>query len=398
MEKRCKMRIMYPVLRMKNVGLFMGLNDFYEHGIARGLVRYSKERSDWRVYGYGWMFRPLDALQARPHWDLDGIIARVEKPADAGRLAALRIPVVDVAGAFVGAGFHQVTNDDRATGSLAARHLRACGFRRLAFCGVRGAGWSEERKAGFLEAAGLAPREMPAFEEGPLGWWEGLDDPGPLRAWLRALEEPVGIFACNDTAALKLTDQCRELGLAVPEAVAILGVDNEDILCELSSPSLSSVRLDCERIGWLAAATLDRILDRGDGGPFAPLRVPPLEVVERDSTRVFACDDPVVQGAVRFIRARATGRIRVTDVAAAVAVSRRNLEVRFRRALGRTVHEEILRTRLGLSRVLLRTSDRTVARVAEECGFATLQRFHAAFRAAEGLTPARYRRLHPGPA
>ena len=383
---------------MKNVGLFMGLNDFYEHGIARGMVRYTKERADWRLYGYGWMFRPLDALQTRPHWDLDGVIARVEAPEDAARLAALHIPVVDVAGAFVGSGFRRVTNDDRATGGLAARHLRACGFRRLAFCGVRGAGWSEERKAGFLEAAGK-PREVPVFEEGTLGGWERLEGPGALGAWLRALEGPVGIFACNDTAGLKLADQCRELGLAVPEAVAILGVDNEDILCDLSSPSLSSVRLDCERIGWLAAATLDRILGREgrvpDAGPIAPLRVPPLEVVERDSTRVFTSDDPVVQGAVRAIRARAADGIRVADVAAAVAVSRRSLEVRFRRALGRTVHEEIRRTRLELARVLLRTGDLTVARVAEECGFATLQRFHAAFLAAEGLTPARYRRRHP---
>ncbi len=386
---------------MKNVGLFMGLNDFYEHGIARGMVRYTKERADWRIYGYGWMFRPLDALQARPHWDLDGIIARVEEPTAAGRLAALQIPVVDVAGTFVGAGFHRVTNDDRTTGRLAARHLRSCGFRRLAFCGVRGAGWSEERKAGFLEAAEGAAREVPVFEEGPLGWWESLDRPGPLRAWLGGLECPVGILACNDTAGLKLTDQCRHLGLPVPGAVAILGVDNEDILCDLSSPSLSSIRLDCERIGWLAAATLDGILERADPRrgvqALVQQQVPPLEVVERESTRVFTCDDPVVETAVRVIRARAAEGIGVAEVAAAVAASRRGLEVRFRRALGRTVHGEIRRTRLEAAKLLLRTTGRTVARIAEECGYGTTQRFHAAFLAAEGITPARYRRARsPG--
>jgi LacI family transcriptional regulator len=375
----------------RKVALFMGLSDTYEHGIARGVVRYAKQRSDWSLFGYGWMFRPLEALE---YWDGDGIIARVESREDADRLAALDIPVVDVAGAYLGSGFLQVNNDDRATGTMAGEYLLARGFKRLAFCGVRGVGWSERRKQGFVAAVRGSSPQVPVFEES-LAWWERLDRSEHLGEWLSALRCPAGVFACNDTAGLKLTELCRKLKLSVPQELAILGVDNEDILCELSFPTLSSIMLDCEAIGYRAAELLAGRMRRMPSAqtPVATILVPPKEVVERESSRVFTCDDPLVEQAVRYIRAHATEGSRVADVAAGLPASRRNLEVRFKRALGRTLHEEIVRTRLEAAKALLRTTDHTVARVAEESGFGTLQRFYEVFRKRESVSPARYRRL-----
>jgi LacI family transcriptional regulator len=376
--------------KRRKIALVMGLADTYEHGIARGVVRYAKERRAWDLYGYGWMFRPFDALG---YWRGDGIIARVESARDADRLGRLRVPVVDVAGAHPGRSFHKVTNDDEGTGGKAGAYLASCGFRRFAFCGVAGTGWSDMRKKGFLESvAGIREGNVEVFEE-DLPWWESLAESGHLRKWLADLPTPAGIFACNDTAGLKLAELCRALGIAVPETIAILGVDDEDILCEMASPSLSSIRLDCESIGYRAAALLDELMTRGRGPTPAAraLVVPSRDIVERDSTRVFTCDDPLVEQAVRLIRARAVEGGTVGGLLGSLPASRRSLEVRFKSATGRTLREEMVRVRLAHARALLRGSRLTIAGVAAESGFGSAQRFHRVFRKETGTSPGGYR-------
>jgi LacI family transcriptional regulator len=448
---------------MRNIALCMELSDHYEHGIARGLVRYAKSKAEWRLYGYGWMFRPLADLSS---WAGDGIIARVEDTETADTLSALGLPVVDVAGAYTRPHFRGVTNDDFLTGYKAAIHLIDCGFSRFAFLGVSGTLWSGQRKAGFekcLAQRGVGDRAaasvgdraaasvgdraavpaLPSFER-PLAWWESrpvgdraadhpagdraADHPagdraaanpagdraappdlGDLEAFLLSLEAPTALFACNDTTGLRATELAGRVGLAVPESLAILGVDNEDILCELASPSLSSIMLDCEAIGFRAAAALDAILEgnpaagiAGSGSvPGVPgaglpegarIEVPPKEVVERESTRIFACTDPLVARAVTFIRARAHEGIDVSDVLAVASASRRSLETRFRAQMGRSLHEEILRAKLARAKRLLRDTDTTIDRIADESGFGAPGRFHTAFREAEGMTPGEWRR------
>jgi LacI family transcriptional regulator len=385
---------------MRKVALCMQLSDFYEHGIARGVVRYAKSRPDWRIFGYGWMFRPLADIA---RWKGDGVIARVEDNETADRLAALGVPVVDVAGAYSRPGFVSVTNDDRLTGERAALHLMDCGFRRFAFLGVAGTRWSDERRSGFesaLEDRRLAARgdaRIPAFERS-LSWWEReREDRGALASFLATLEPPVAVFACNDTAGLRASELVGRLGFAVPESLAILGVDNEDILCELASPSLSSIMLDCEAIGFRAAGALDSLLGAPDDGREGEVRVesatlPPKDLVERESTRVFACEDRLVASAVTFIRSHAHEGIDVSDVLAVATASRRSLEMRFRAAMGHSLHDEILAAKLRRAKRLLRETDYTLDRVAEESGFGALQRFHSAFKIAEGFTPGEWRR------
>jgi LacI family transcriptional regulator len=373
----------------KRVALFMGLADTYEHGIARGVVRFAKSKKDWDLYGYGWMFRPFDALEV---WEGDGIIARVESRADTERLQGLTVPVIDVAGAYSAASFHTVTNDDEATGRIAGEYLLSCGFRKFAFCGVEGTGWSMKRARGFLSAVkGVDPH--PSLFEESLPWWERLDTRGRLKRWLIGMGRPVGVFACNDTAGLKVTGLCRELGIEVPDALAILGVDNEDILCEMASPSLSSIELDCEAIGYRAAAALDGLFTSNTEirPPGRIDLIAPKEVVERESTRVYASDDPLVAQAMRHIRLHGTEGFKVTELLDVIPASRRNLETRFKKATGRTLKEEIVRVRIAHARALLRNTRATVADVASRSGFGSVQRFYEIFLAAEGVSPGRYR-------
>jgi LacI family transcriptional regulator len=339
----------------------------------------------------------------------------VEDAKTADRLASLGLPIIDVAGAYTRPGFRSVTNDDFLTGYQAALHLMGCGFRRFAFLGVSGTKWSNLRREGFeraLEQRGLGSAgdshrlagdshhsaAWPVFEQG-LAWWEGgRDEEGTLARFLSGLEAPTALFACNDTTGLRATELAGALGIAVPDYLAILGVDNEDILCELASPSLSSIQLDCEAIGYRAAAALDAILEGGasiNAGGGLPeggrLSVPPKEVAERESTRIFACEDELVARAVTFIRAHAQEGIDVSDILAVVSASRRSLEQRFRATMGRSLHEEILRAKIGRAKRLLRETSYPLDRVAEESGFGNLGRFHAAFKEAEGLTPGEWR-------
>lgn len=381
--------------RDRRIAIVMGLADAYEHGIARGIVRYAKSARGWELYGYGWMFRPLDALE---HWKGEGIIARVESRSDAVRLADLEIPVVDVAGAYPWPSFHLAANDDEATGRRAGDYLSACGFQRFAFCGVEGTGWSNGRRLGFARAVRAVCPRVPVFEE-TLGWWESLQESGRLRDWISRLERPIGVFACNDTAGLKLAEVCRSLSVPVPDSVAILGVDNEDILCEMASPSLSSIDLDCQTIGFRAAALLDKLVAGSRPGSRMPRRVilvPPKEVVERESTQVFSCGDPLVEHAVRAIRFGAARATTAAEILAGLPASRRSVEIRFRRATGRSIRQEIVRVRLARAMALLRSTTLTIAAVASQCGFASAQRFHEAFRADEGIPPGAFRKLHAG--
>jgi LacI family transcriptional regulator len=335
------------------------------------------------------MFRPLTDLK---HWRGDGIISRVETSRDADRLSSLGLPVVDVAGAFDRPMFRHVTNDDFLTGAEAASHLKGCGFERFAFLGVSGTGWSEERLRGFLHGLSAPARMLPQFTRG-LSWWENPEESSmALADFLSGLTLPSALFACNDTTGLRATELAHRLGIAVPDGLAILGVDNEDILCELASPTLSSIMLDCEAIGFRAGGAIDAVLDGSGPAEGSRISIPPREVAERESTRIFSSPDPVVARAVTFIRARAHEGIDAGDVVRVAAASRRSLETRFRAAMGRTIHEEIARTRLARARRLLKDTTLTVEKVAAGAGFRAVQRFHAAFRRAEGMSPGEWRR------
>ncbi len=366
----------------------MGLTDFYEHGIARGVVRYARGRPDWDLYGFGWMFQSIGSLE---RWDGDGLVARIESGRDADRLARPGCPLSTwrARGAGRASARSAMTirqrarspagtfrrSDSNASPSAALRVSdgRACVVKVSAPC------WGR--------------RAIPVFEES-LSWWEKLRHSERLESWIRALPHPVALFACNDTAGLKVAAACRNAGLSVPRDVAILGVDNEDILCELCVPPLSSVMLDCEQIGYRAAELLARMLERSGSPGASPQLIAPREVVERSSTHVLPSADPLVEKAVAFIRSMAGKPLRVAGLLKSIPASRRSLEIRFRRALGRSVHDEIVRVRIERARELLRTTTLTVAAIAASSGFGNPQRFHEAFRRAAGMTPGAYRRSH----
>lgn len=356
--------------------------------ILRGIARYVREHGPWSLYHEP---RSLEAGLPRwlAAWDGDGLIARVQSRAIAAGVRATGLPAVDVLGVVPDAGLPLVHVDDRQVAVMAAEHLRERGFHHFAFFGIRGENWSERRREAFCAAAGGgAVLELPRHSIDRTGWESQAE---ALAAWVRDLPRPVGIMVCSDQMGQRLLEACRRAGVAVPEDAAVVGVDNDEPLCEVCHPPLSSVNAGHVAVGYEAAALLHRWL-QGLSPPPGPRLVPPAGVVTRQSTDVLATADRQVAAALRFIREHACTGIGAAEVVAAVPVSRSVLQRRFRRELGRSIQEEIIATRVKRARLLLAETDLTLAEVAERCGFRHQEYLGAVFKARTGQTPAQYRR------
>ncbi len=218
---------------------------------------------------------------------------------------------------------------------------------------------------------------------------------GILAEWLRKLAKPVGVMACNDDRGRKVLQACAIAGVQVPEELAVVGVDNDELVCELSDPPLSSVALDLERTGYRAAAVLDGLM-AGRFKQYCELPVEPLWIVARRATDVVAQEDRQIAAALAFIRDNAQQPISVADVVRQTDLSRRTLERRFLGAVGRTVLSEITRCRLERARRFLLETDLRVDGVARASGFGNLKPMTRAFRDQEGCSPTEFRRRQIG--
>jgi len=361
-----------------HVALIVESSIAYGRGVLRGIARYLREHGPWSIF-----LEQRELGAALPdwigRWDGDGIITRSDDP----RLARTGLPTVGLFDRVESrAAFPMVLNDNVAVGRLAAQHLRDRGFRHLAYYGVRGEHWSEERLRGVREFGDPAVHASG-------GRWEAQQE--RLRKWLGALPRPLGLVAANDIHGLQALDACRRGGLAVPEEVAVVGADDDAELCELSDPPLSSVSFNPERAGYEAAALLDRLM-KGRKGPREPLRVAPLGVAARHSTDILAIGDPYVAKALHYIRRHALEGITVRSILEEVPLSRRALEHRFRKLLGRTPKAEIQRLRIERVKVLLATTDLPIRRISDQLGFHQPAYLSSLFRKATGRTPASFRR------
>ncbi|MDA3960326.1 MAG: substrate-binding domain-containing protein [Planctomycetota bacterium] len=365
------------------IAIALNLDDAYDQGVARGIARYAREAGGWDLHGYGWMFRPLK--QASQH--LAGAIARVTGRADARRISALGVPTVDVAGAVRDVGFYTVCNDDERTGHIAGQHFAKAGFSQAAFCGVSSVAWSAARCAGFVAGFGAPVRRR--FLR-PLSAWRSGACSDELSAWLNALPKPCALFASHDVAALRASQACANIVIAVPEAVAILGVDNEDLACELAHPSLSSIPIDTEALGYRAAASLDAILNR-QPTPRRQLLPPRAPVLRASSAITLRSADAIVERALELINARACAGMNVAELVREFSLSRRSFEQRFKRATGTSPHRMLTQARLRQAEQLLHGTQLSMAAIAQRCGYGDPRSLHVAALRVWGCAPSALR-------
>jgi LacI family transcriptional regulator len=368
----------------------------YGRGIVRGIARWLKTHGRWSIY------LEQHALHAAPppwlsRWRGDGVLCRITDPGVARTLRSIGVAVVDLNDLHDDVGFPHVWSDHRGIGRVAAQHLIDRGFRSLAFCGFSDQRWSSLRREGFCGRAAeaglvVAVHESDWFGPGAPEWEVSQER---LRTWLAAFEPPVAVMACNDLRGQHVIDAARRAGRAVPEEVAVIGVDDDELLCELCDPPLSSVCPDPEEVGYRAAALLESLMAAGPAGhgpPTPQVLVPPLGVTVRQSTDILAVADPEVAAALRLIRERACTGITVADIVREVGTSRTRLERRFRALLGSTPQGEIRAAQLKRVRRLLADTDLSLERIAAVAGFTQASYLSHAFKRACGETPGGFRR------
>ena len=434
-----------PPRRPKNsvrVALVLPTEYAYARSVMRGIVAATRERNMYasanvttssRGAGRGgglarlpWLFNVFRGIYGHSSrylsrwfrdWNPDGIICQIYDDRLAKVYRETRRPVVELFESRAESEFHRILPDDVATGRMAAQHFLERGFRHFAFFGASWMVWSREREQGFRneieQTFSARASHLANGHDGPTAAFTyGTFEPAhggtlasaafgasqkkraaAMGAWLASFPRPLAVFAANDLWGSELVQAARERGLHVPGDVAILGVDNEELLCEIAHPPLSSIRIGAEQMGRAAVVLLEQLLSskRRARATGEIERIPPIGVITRQSTDVLAVEDPDVAAAITHIRRHAVEGLSVKQLLDAIPTNRRTLERRFVSVLGRTPLDEIRRVRLERAKALLQT-DLPIYEVASKSGFATPEYLATSFLQSTGATPTEYRR------
>jgi LacI family transcriptional regulator len=386
--------------RLKRVALMIESSRTYGRELVRGIMRYSRLHGPWV---FPWVFYRQDLfyiargseraeLEHLRKWGPDGIIARDSR--DIVELASWNIPLfVAVAMEPPDAHCNNIISDNQAIGTMAAEHLLERGFRHFGYCGFDDMFWSVQRGESFSTRISEAGFKVSIYKQpksrAARTWYR---EEAVLAEWLKGLPKPVGVMACNDDRGQHITEACANANLDVPSEVAIIGVDNDDQVCDISNPPLSSVALDVEQAGFRASELLDKMM-AGEKMESQTVIVHPSRVVTRQSTNIVAVEDKSVSQALNFIQQNAKRLIQVDDVIKAISVSRRCLHDKFMKTLRRSVYDEIKRVRIDLISQMLLETDLSISDIALNLGYDNTNHISRYFKQKIGISPLEYRKL-----
>lgn len=377
------------------------LSDFtesYSYKLFAGIQAYAQEHDRWAVCRMPPSYKSQHGLEGvlkwATAWSADAIIGRfeatdrVETFGEAGILAMSqdyksRIPSLPA-----------ITGDYRGTGEMAAEYFVRKGFKSFAFVGYRDTFWSQERFYGFrnyLDRQGLLDRLQDFREISVDEVWDFRQE--ALISFLRDLPPGTALYACDDNEGIRIAELCRAYDIAVPQDISILGVDDDVTICNLSDPPLSSIALDTIQGGYDAAAQIDNYLS-GKSSRLRDIVVRPIRICERASTNILSITDRYVARALEFIHTNLHRHISVGEVVAEVPLSRRLLEIRFKKSTRQTIQKYIMKLRVDRFASLLVQDDTPISLLCEEQGFASPKNLSRQFRSVMGVTPQEYRRKH----
>lgn len=384
----------------KNIAVLFSLRLKGQRMTFRGILDYASKHGPW----FCKMMEGRSGEQelgVGKKGEIDGVIMSATKRRTAEKIAALGVPVVFVEPFpemlkpdWPIQGAPWVGRDSYAIGATAARYYMERGYKSFAYVDVPdGKFWSSNRRSGFAETlavAGFRCEVYDTFTAHERHYWPA--ERPRLEKFLESLPRPTAVFAPMDGRARLVLDACQAAGLRVPEEIAVLGVDNDTLLCESAVPTLSSIHTGGFRRGRIAAEMLDDLM-HGREPRGRAMALPPISVVTRDSTGYDAMRDPIFGRAVKFIRERAAaGGVPVPTVARAAGCSRSYLDKGFRAKLGMSVREAVLKMRLEHVKELLATTSRSMTEIAMDCGFARDSHLAFLFRKATGKTMLQWRR------
>ncbi|MFZ4463343.1 MAG: DNA-binding transcriptional regulator [Bacteroidales bacterium] len=384
---------------MHKIILLFDISEEYGKNLLQGITRYSKEKGPWIFCRMPLHYRETlgmeSVLEFARDWEADGIIAQLYNTSDIQKILDAGIPVIaeDFKERFE--NIPNITGGYFETGQMGAEYLMNKGFRNFAFYGFKNIVWSRERAEGFedfLNKHGFSVHYYEHEQTPSRELW--FYKPSALSQWLKELPKPVAVMACDDERGSHISEACKHAGIQIPDEVAVLGVDNDELTCNLSDPPLSSIALDVEHGGYETARLLDKLIT-GRQTLSDDVVVKPIHVVTRQSTDICATTDKQISAALKFIHLNIDNNINVKDVLKKVPLSRRALEIRFFKVTGSSVYKYICNLRIQKVTNKLVETDKPIAEIAIETGFSENKNLSRLFKQIKGTTPLKYRKKFP---
>lgn len=358
-----------------------------------GLIRYSKEHGPWVFYRVPVYYKSISGeegvIELIKQWKADAVVAQWDFD-DAEAFKKLNIPIFIQNNKDSDKDFSNITGNYIETGSLAARFFLQRNYKNFAFYGNKGFIWSQERAKGFRREVEKANGNFFYYESESLDgeqWGKGHKE---LYNWLNSLPKPVALFACDDSFAIQVSEICQLQDIQIPEEISLLGVDNDEIICDLSDPTISSIVLDAETGGYEVGKSIHRVIKSGDNKPFE-ITINAVRFQLRKSTERYNIKNEDVLDVVEYIRKNFTTKITINHLIKLVPLSRRNLEVKFKSELGMSIYQFILEQRIEYFSQLLLTTKRSLFDISIECGFNDSANVYRIFKKTKGFTPLEYR-------
>ena len=383
---------------MHKIILLIDISEEYGQNLMKGVVKYSKENGPWIFCRMPLFYRETLGMQGivdfAKEWEADGIIAQLYNDLDIKKVldAGIFLIVEDFKERFV--DIPNITGGYFEAGKLGAEYFIQKGFKNFAFYGFKNIVWSRERSEGFENH--LATQGFPVYyfdhDQTPSReLWHYK--PSALSNWLQGLPKPIAIMACDDERGQHITEACKHAKIQIPEEIAVLGVDNDIMTCNLSDPPLSSIDLDTEKGGYEAARLMDKMISKQIAQHY-DIIVMPTQVITRQSTDIASANDKYIAKALKFIHQNIDNRINVIDVIKQVPLSRRALEKRFQETTGTGVYNYIYNLQIQKFAQRLLETDKTIFEIAIESGFDNSKNISRQFKQVKGCTPIEYRKKH----
>lgn len=379
------------ILIMIKVILLIDCASEFDRKLMRGIMKYSKGNGPWLFYRmpsniYSGNDREEQVIKWAKKWKADAIIGRWNET-KASLLAELDIPVVLQNNRSRSNVYSNLTGDYEGTGKMAAEYFRKKFFINYAYYGVKDIIWSEERYLGFKSEVLKEKSNFFEYKEDP----NNEEDRDKIMTWLKSLPPKTALFCCDDAHALFITETCRMMGIGIPDDIAVLGVDDDDLLCDISDPPISSIQLEVEEGGYQACRLLHQRLLSKSEKPFN-ISIKPTGIKERLSTSVFNISDSHALNIIRYISDNYMNDISIADILANATLSRRSIEMKFKNATGQTIYQYLISMRIEHLAYMLITTNRSPSELAYEVGFRDLSNIFRTFKKYKGCTVSEYRR------
>jgi LacI family transcriptional regulator len=378
---------------MKRIALLIETSRFYGRSILRGIARYSHIRGPLSLYSETAGTTKISFTELKD-WEIDGIIARDEKLDK--NILSIDIPLV----VYISRTEdpyqykHRLIANNTEVGEMAAEHFLEKKYCYFGYCGFADVHYSNQRCSAFVSKLAEYGFEVSVYEKKQAvikNSWE--KEQIRLCEWLDSIPKPAAVFACIDERARHVSEACKRVGLKVPEDIAILGVDNDPYVCDLSDPPLSSIAMNAVKGGFEATEFLIDLI-KGEKTKKNEIIIHPMYVQTRRSTDILAVKDTEIMQAIRYIRQNSMQPIQVSDVASKVALSRRTLEKKFYQTIGRTIHEEIKHARVEKISQILLTTNIPIQQIAYDMGFNSANNLSRYYKQIKGITCRKFRKTY----